>query len=63
MSIVVAVLGLVLLMGAGVAAESGQPTVPGAGPLVGEPIHGPLQAAKSPAAAHVPPGLNKTPKK
>jgi len=50
--------GLVLLMGAGVAAESGQATVPGAGPLVGEPIHGPLQAAKSAAAAHVPPGLN-----
>jgi cellulose synthase/poly-beta-1,6-N-acetylglucosamine synthase-like glycosyltransferase len=63
MSIVVAVLGLVLLMGAGVAAESGQATVPGAGPLVGEPIHGPLQAAKSPAAPHVPPGQNKTPKK
>src|SRR5450756_2659748 len=55
MSIVVAVLGLVLLMGAGVAAESGQATVPGAGPLVGEPIYGPLQAVKksvptSPAA-------------
>jgi cellulose synthase/poly-beta-1,6-N-acetylglucosamine synthase-like glycosyltransferase len=68
MSIVVAVLGLVLLMGAGVAAESGHTTVPGAGPLVGEPIQGPLQAVKksnptSPPAPHVPPGLNKTPKK
>jgi len=67
-SIAVAVLGLVLLMGAGVAAESGQPTVPGAGPLFSEPIHGPLQAVKksipaSPAAPHVPPGQNKTPKK
>jgi hypothetical protein len=60
-SIVVAVLGLALLMGAGVAAESGQPPVPGAGPLVGEPIQGPLRAVKnsnphSAASPKTPPG-------
>jgi hypothetical protein len=44
-SIVVAVLGLALLMGAGVAAESGQPPVPGAGPVAGS-IHGPLRGVK-----------------
>jgi hypothetical protein len=60
-SIAVAVLGLALLMGAGVAAESGKPTVPGAGPLLGEPIQGPLQAvskpiATTPSTKQIPPG-------
>jgi hypothetical protein len=66
-SIVVAVLGFAILLGAGLASESGQPPVQGAGPLVGEPIVGPLHGAKksiatSPAAPHVPPGQLKTPK-
>lgn len=67
LSIAVAALGLAILLGAGVAAESGQPPVQGAGPLVGETIQGPLHGAKksiatSPAAPHVPPGQIRTPK-
>jgi cellulose synthase/poly-beta-1,6-N-acetylglucosamine synthase-like glycosyltransferase len=63
-SIAVAVLGLALLLGAGVVAESGQPAVPGAGPLLGEPAQGPLKAGnapiqKAPAAKQVPPGRAK----
>jgi hypothetical protein len=65
-SIVVAALGLALLMGAGVAAESGQPPVPGAGPVASS-IHGPLRGVKnsvttSSSSNKVPPGQNKTPK-
>jgi len=57
-SIVVAALGLALLMGAGVVAESGQTPVPGAGPVAAS-IHGPLRGVKgptTPAAGKVPPG-------
>jgi hypothetical protein len=65
-SIVVAVLGLALLLGTGVVAESGRPTIPGAGPLVGEPVQGPLRPAKNPihktpAAKQIPPGQAKKP--
>jgi hypothetical protein len=65
-SIVVAVLGLMLLLGAGVVAESGQPAVAGAGPLVGETIQGPLKAAnkpnpKTPSTKQIPPGQLKKP--
>jgi cellulose synthase/poly-beta-1,6-N-acetylglucosamine synthase-like glycosyltransferase len=59
-TIAVAVLGVALLLGAGMVAESGRPTVPGAGPLVAEPVQGPLRGAnpvhKTPAAKVVPPG-------
>ena len=65
-SIVVAVLGLALMLGAGVVAESGQPAVPGAGPLAVEQIHGPLKAAHKanpakPATKQIPPGQIKKP--
>ena len=64
-SIAVATIGLVLLVGTGVAAESGQPPVQGAGPLFSQPIAGPLRQVKvstSTAAAKVPPGQAKAPK-
>jgi hypothetical protein len=64
-SIAVATVGLVLLMGAGVAAESGQLPVQGAGPLFSQSIHGPLRQAKistSSSAVNVPPGHVKAPK-
>jgi cellulose synthase/poly-beta-1,6-N-acetylglucosamine synthase-like glycosyltransferase len=65
-SIAVAVLGLAVLLGAGVVAESGQPAVAGAGPLVGETIQGPLEAAnkpnpKTPSTKQIPPGQLKKP--
>ena len=53
-SIVVAVLGLALLFGAGMWLESGRPAVAGAGPLVGETIQGPLKGANKPAANPAP---------
>jgi hypothetical protein len=77
-SIAVATIGLLLLVGTGVAAESGQMPVQGAGPLFSQPIAGPLRqvkvstptsAAKVPvkvstptSAAKVPPGQAKAPK-
>jgi cellulose synthase/poly-beta-1,6-N-acetylglucosamine synthase-like glycosyltransferase len=64
-SIVVAVLGLALLMGAGVVAESGRAPVQGAGPVAAN--HGPLRGAKNnitnPASSpKTPPGQAKSPK-
>jgi cellulose synthase/poly-beta-1,6-N-acetylglucosamine synthase-like glycosyltransferase len=53
-SIVVASLGLALLMGAGVAAESGQPPVPGADPLGPQTLQGPLRANQHQAALSSP---------
>jgi hypothetical protein len=66
-SIAVAMLGLALLVGAGVATESGQPPVQGAGPLFSEPIQGPLRPVKksiptSPSPRQTPPGQIRTPK-
>jgi hypothetical protein len=66
-SIAVATVGFVLLMGGGVAAESGQVPVQGAGPLYSQPVHGPLVQAKhststSSSPVHVPPGHAKSPK-
>jgi cellulose synthase/poly-beta-1,6-N-acetylglucosamine synthase-like glycosyltransferase len=62
-SIAVATLGLVLLVGTGVAAESGQAPVQGADPLSGQSIHGPLrQVSTSSSSVKVPPGQNKPPK-
>jgi cellulose synthase/poly-beta-1,6-N-acetylglucosamine synthase-like glycosyltransferase len=66
-SIAVAMLGLALLVGAGVATESGQPPVQGGGPLFSEPIQGPLRPVKksiptSPSPRQTPPGEIRTPK-
>ena len=64
-SVVVAALGLALLVGTGLAAESSQPPVQGAGPLFSEPIVGPLRPVAtsiptSPSTKQVPPGQLKT---
>jgi cellulose synthase/poly-beta-1,6-N-acetylglucosamine synthase-like glycosyltransferase len=62
-SIAVATLGLMLLVGTGVAAESGQAPVQGADPLSGQSIHGPLrQGNSSSSSVNVPPGQKKPPK-
>lgn len=57
--------GLALLLGTGVAAESSQPPVQGAGPLFSEPIVGPLRPVATsiptlPSTKQVPPGQLKT---
>ena len=64
-SVVVAALGLALLLGTGVAAESSKSPVQGAGPLFSEPIVGPLRPVvnsvpTSPPAKKVPPGQLKS---